>query len=87
MSIIIFKVLEFYYYKKLFLTLGSFYNIIVTINSKITMEHVLIEYAIFLFCLIGCGLQSYFSGRKIGVLACMEYLEEEGYLEFEDEDE
>lgn len=46
------------------------------------------EYAIFAFCLIGCGAHAYYLGRRIGITSCIEYLEAEGYVAFtEEEDE
>lgn len=41
--------------------------------------------AIFTFCLIGCGLTSFFIGRQDGIEATVEYLIEKGVLEVEDE--
>ena len=40
---------------------------------------------IFIFCLIGCGAQCYFLGKREGVVACLGYLETNGIIEFEDE--
>ena len=31
---------------------------------------------IFIVCLIGCGYQSYFLGRRVGMTQCLEYLED-----------
>ena len=44
-------------------------------------------YAIFIFCLIGCGMHSYYLGRRAGITNCIEHLEEQGYIEFTEEDE
>lgn len=41
--------------------------------------------AIFTFCLIGCGLTSFFLGRRDGIEATVDYLIEIGVLESEDE--
>jgi hypothetical protein len=46
----------------------------------------LLEYAVFLFCLIGCGIHLYLRGRIEGATACLNFLEEQGMVEFEDED-
>lgn len=41
--------------------------------------------AIFAFCLVGCGLTSFFIGRQDGIESTVEYLIEVGVLEVEDE--
>lgn len=46
-----------------------------------------IEIAIFTFCLIGCGISSWFLGRIEGIRASVEYLAEAGYIELEEEDQ
>jgi len=40
--------------------------------------------AIFMFCLIGCGCQSYFLGKRYGVDITLLYLHEQGIIELED---
>ena len=47
----------------------------------------MVEILVFLFCLIGCGVHCWDLGNKQGVVACLNHLEAEGILEFEDEDE
>lgn len=44
---------------------------------------------IFIVCLIGCGYQSYFLGRRVGMTQCLEYLENQGVITLDgvDEDE
>jgi len=44
------------------------------------------HFIIFVFCLLGAGVHSYFLGRKEGVLSTVEYLEMEGILEVERDD-
>lgn len=39
---------------------------------------------IFLICLIGCGCQAWYLGRREGISACLVYLEDEGLIEFEE---
>jgi hypothetical protein len=39
---------------------------------------------IFIICLIGCGIQSFFLGRRVGVEHTLVYLENEGLIEFEE---
>jgi hypothetical protein len=46
-----------------------------------------LEYVIFIFCLIGCGLQSWWIGRRNGVQTTVDYLLDEGYLELDEEKE
>ena len=41
--------------------------------------------AIFIFCLVGCGLTSFFLGRRDGIEATVDYFIEIGVLETEDE--
>ena len=41
--------------------------------------------AIFVFCLVGCGLTSFFLGRRDGIEATVDYFIEIGVLEAEDE--
>lgn len=43
--------------------------------------------AIFTFCLIGCGLHSFFVGRQDGIQQTIEYLVEQGVLQVEEADE
>lgn len=45
------------------------------------------HFIIFVFCLLGAGIHCYFLGRKEGVFSTVEYLEMEGVLEVEREDE
>jgi hypothetical protein len=40
---------------------------------------------IFVFCLVGCGLTSFFLGRRDGIEATVDYFIEIGVLETEDE--
>lgn len=54
------------------------------------METTPIDVFIFVFCLIGCGLTSYYLGHRAGVEGTVEYLIDTGVLtveEIEDEDE
>ena len=43
------------------------------------------ELAIFVFCLIGCGITSYRLGYHYGVVGAVEHLIDEGVLEVDDE--
>jgi hypothetical protein len=43
------------------------------------------EFAIFVFCLIGCGITSYRLGHTEGVAGAVEYLIDQGVLEVDDE--
>jgi hypothetical protein len=45
------------------------------------------EYAIFIFCLIGCAVQSYYLGRQEGIETTIEHLVDQGMLEVESEQE
>ena len=40
---------------------------------------------IFVICLLGCGVHSFFLGRRIGVEHTLLYLENEGLIEFTEE--
>ena len=44
-------------------------------------------YAIFLLCLVGCGIHSYYLGRRVGITSCINYLEDEGYIDFSETEE
>lgn len=44
------------------------------------------EIAIFIFCLLGCALQSYFLGKRVGIEGAVQYFIDEGVIEVEDED-
>lgn len=43
--------------------------------------------AIFVFCLIGCGVHSYSLGKTHGIASTVEYLIEQGVLQEVDEEE
>ena len=42
--------------------------------------------AIFIFCLIGCGLTSWKMGISAGIQASVQYFVDEGVIELEEED-
>jgi len=44
------------------------------------------EIAIFIFCLIGCGLTSYSLGKQEGIETTIEHLVDQGMLEVESEE-
>ena len=46
----------------------------------------MIEIAIFIFCLIGCGMTSYNLGRQEGIETTIEHLVDQGMLEVESEE-
>jgi hypothetical protein len=46
----------------------------------------MMEIAIFIFCLIGCGLHSYHLGRQEGIETTIEHLVDQGMLEVESEE-
>ena len=46
-----------------------------------------IDVFIFVFCLIGCGLTSYFLGHRAGIEGCLEYLADQGIISLEDVDD
>jgi hypothetical protein len=39
---------------------------------------------VFIFCLVGCGIHSYFLGKRVGIMDCLGYLEDQGVIEFEE---
>jgi len=41
---------------------------------------------IFIFCVVGCGLSSYFLGRQLGVSSCIDYLIEAGLIDIDTEE-
>lgn len=43
------------------------------------------EYAIFIFCLIGCGITSHHLGKQEGIETTIEHLVDEGLLEVSSE--
>ena len=43
------------------------------------------EFAIFIFCLLGCGIHSWKLGKSQGVEATVQYMIDTGVLEVEDE--
>mgnify|MGYP006879416631 FL=1 len=52
-----------------------------------TEKQMVMEYAIFIFCLIGCGMTSYHLGRQEGIETTIEHLVDQGMLEVESEQE
>jgi len=59
------------------------------LHSKI-MENTLItltEFIIFAFCLVGCGLMSFYIGRQEGIQGTVQYLIDAGILEVDEENE
>jgi hypothetical protein len=45
----------------------------------------MLEYAVFMFCLIGCGLTCHVLGKREGIESTIEHLVDAGMLELEDE--
>jgi len=43
------------------------------------------EIAIFIFCLVGCGLTSHALGKQEGIETTIEHLVDQGMLELEEE--
>lgn len=43
------------------------------------------EIAVFVFCLIGCGISSYFIGKQAGIEGAVQYFIDAGVLEVDDE--
>jgi hypothetical protein len=43
------------------------------------------EFAIFLFCMIGCGIQCWHLGKTTGVEAAVQYMIDTGVLEVEED--
>ena len=46
----------------------------------------MMEIAIFIFCLIGCGMTSYNLGKQEGIETTIEHLVDQGMLEVESEE-
>ena len=49
------------------------------------MEVSLVVFAVFTLCLVGCGLHSYFLGRRAGIEHAVDYLVDSGQLDVDDE--
>ena len=45
----------------------------------------ILEYAVFLFCMIGCGMTCHALGKLEGIETTIEHLVDQGMLELEDE--
>jgi len=61
-----------------------FLRIIVFPKTGSTGEKML-EYAVFMFCLIGCGLTCHALGKREGIESTIEHLVDAGMLELEEE--
>ena len=46
----------------------------------------MMEIAIFIFCLLGCGIHSYQLGKQEGIETTIEHLVDQGMLEVESEE-
>jgi hypothetical protein len=44
----------------------------------------MLEYAVFMFCLIGCGLTSHALGKQEGIETTIEHLVDQGMLELDE---
>lgn len=44
-----------------------------------------VEFAIFMFCMIGCGVQCWHLGKSTGVEATVQYMIDTGVLEVEED--
>ena len=40
------------------------------------------SFVIFMFCLVGCGVQAFFLGKQTGVENTIQYLHDKGIIEF-----
>ena len=49
------------------------------------MENLMLEYAVLIFCMIGCGIHCHALGRQEGIETTIEHLVDNGLLELEDE--
>lgn len=45
-----------------------------------------VHLAIFIFCLVGCGIHSFIVGRNSGIVSALEYLADAGYIDLEEDD-
>lgn len=77
---------------KYFLTLLPSSGIIVYINARTTskikekvLDTSVVEFAIFMFCMIGCGMQCWHLGKTTGVEATVQYMIDQGVLEVEED--
>jgi len=44
-----------------------------------------LEFAIFIFCMIGCGIQCWHLGKGVGIEHTVQYMIDQGVLELEDD--
>mgnify|MGYP003115707343 CR=1 FL=1 len=42
------------------------------------------SFLIFMFCLLGCGVQAFVLGKQVGVENTIQYLHDKGIVEFEE---
>jgi hypothetical protein len=42
------------------------------------------SFLVFMFCLVGCGVQAFFLGRQTGIENTIQYLHDKGIVEFEE---
>ena len=64
------------------------YNIYILniINSKESnLETTLTAFVVFALCLVGCGMQCWYLGRRVGIQHAVDYLVDSGHLDVEDE--
>jgi hypothetical protein len=52
-------------------------------QSKLT-EIFMLELAVFIFCMIGCGISSYKLGKQEGIETTIEHLVDEGLLKVDE---
>ena len=48
------------------------------------MEVSLVVFGVFTLCLIGCGIHSYFLGRRVGIEHAVDYLVDTGQIEVDE---
>jgi len=72
--------------KVLDLLLISAYNYYSEVEKPIQeTENLMLEYAIFVFCVIGCGLTCHALGKQEGIETTIEHLVDNGLLELDEE--
>lgn len=53
-------------------------------NQSTRRREYMLEYAVFIFCMIGCGYTCYALGKQEGIETTIEHLVDEGMLEIDE---
>jgi hypothetical protein len=81
------KIVDTFRRYKIVLDLGLFYMYNIYIQKSIEAGDLMIEFAIFVFCIIGSSISCHALGRQQGIEATIEHLVDKGLLEITEKDE